>query len=304
MQGGELKARLPGMAGSTLWRVAKVHELFGRRPTLSFELWPPRDEQRFAATLAALAPLQPDFVSVTYGAAGSTRDRTQRLVAELGRAQFLPVAHLCCAAHRRHELVALLEGYRGEGIENILALRGDPPLSGESVLPEGDLRYAVELVELVREVGDFSVGVAVHPEGHPDSGGDLEADLDHAAAKLEAADYAITQFFFRLEDYLRLIDGLSSRGVDKPVVPGIMPIDRVGQIARMAEMAGTTFPFELADRLEAVSDRPDEVQRIGVAVATELAQKLQAEDVPGLHFYTMNRSASVLAVCANLGLAR
>ena len=282
--------------------MAKVHEVLAAGPTLSFELWPPRDEQRFAKVLGELAGLRPHFVSVTYGAAGSTRDRTHDLVTDLLAASLVPVAHLCCAAHRRHELVDLVERYRREGVENILALRGDPPLNSSGALPAGELRYAVELVELVRAVGDFSVGVAAHPEGHPDSRGAIEADLDRAATKLGVADYAITQFFFRVEDYLRLVEGLAARGVDKPVVPGIMPIDRVGQIARMAEMSGTTFPPRLASRLEAVRDDPDEVRRIGIDVATELAQKLQAEDVPGLHFYTMNRSASVLAVCANLGL--
>ncbi len=284
--------------------MAKVHELLAAGPTLSFEFWPPRDPERFRRTLDALAPLRPDFVSVTYGAAGSTRDGTHGLVIDLLRGgPMVPVAHLCCAAHRRHELVDMLARYRGEGIDNVLALRGDPPLDSDAALPEGDLRYAAELVALVREVGDFSVGVAVHPEGHPDSRGRLVADLDHAAAKLRAADYAITQFFFRVEDYLRLVEGLSARGVDKPVVPGIMPIDRIGQVARMAEMSGTTIPSELAARLELAREDPDEIRRIGIEVASELGQKLQAEDVPGLHFYTMNRAASVSAVCANLGLS-
>lgn len=282
--------------------MAKVHELLSAGPTLSFEFWPPRDDQRFARVLDELSPLRPDFVSVTYGAAGSTRERTHDLVTHLQASSFLPVAHVCCAAHRRRELVGILDRYRGEGIDNVLALRGDPPLASDAALPPGELRYAVELVELVRAVGEFSVGVAAHPEGHPDSGGALDVDLDRAAVKLAAADYAITQFFFRVEDYLRLVDGLSARGVDKPVVPGIMPIDRIGQVTRMAEMSGTTLPPQLTDRLEAAAHDRDEVRRIGVDVATELAQKLQAEDVPGLHFYTMNRSASVLAVCANLGL--
>ncbi|MDQ3354292.1 MAG: methylenetetrahydrofolate reductase [Actinomycetota bacterium] len=283
--------------------MAKVHELLAAGPTLSFEFWPPRNPERFRQTLDELTPLRPDFVSVTYGAAGSTRERTHDLVIDLLRAgSLLPVAHLCCAAHARRELVEMLSRYRAEGIDNVLALRGDPPLDHEGALSQGDLHYAAELVALVREVGDFSVGVAVHPEGHPDSKGLLETDLDHAAAKLRAADYAITQFFFSVEDYLRLVEGLAVRGVDKPVVPGIMPIDRFGQVSRMAEMSGATFPPDLAARLEAASEDPDEVCRIGIEVATELGQKLQAEDVPGLHFYTMNRSASALAVCANLGL--
>ncbi|MGI9120424.1 MAG: methylenetetrahydrofolate reductase [Acidimicrobiales bacterium] len=283
--------------------MAKVHELLATGPTLSFELWPPRDEDRFVRALEKLAFLRPDFVSVTYGAGGSTRDRTHDLVVDLARSwSLLPVAHVCCAAHHRQELVDMLSRYRADGIDNVLALRGDPPLDGDGVLVEGDLHHASELVDLVRDVGDFSVGVAVHPEGHPDSGGARELDLDHAAVKLAAADYAITQFFFRVEDYLRLVEGLSARGVDKPVIPGIMPIDRLSQVARMAEMSGTRLPPELTARLESASGDPDEVRRIGIEVATELGQKLQAEDVPGLHFYTMNRSVSTVAVCANLGL--
>ena len=282
--------------------MAKVHELLAAGTTLSFEFWPPRDQQRFAGVLDELGALAPDFVSVTYGAAGSTRERTFDLVAHLRASSFLPVAHVCCAAHRRHELVELLERYRGQGIDNVLALRGDPPLDAAGPLPEGELRYASELVELARAVGSFSIGVAVHPEGHPDSAGALDVDLDRAATKLGAADYAITQFFFRVQDYLRLVEGLSARGVDKPVVPGIMPIDRIGQVTRMAEMSGATFPPELVARLEGARHDADEVRRVGIEAATELAQKLLAEGVPGLHFYTMNRSASVLAVCANLGL--
>ncbi len=283
--------------------MAKVHELLAKGPTLSFELWPPRDEARFAGALEKLVSLGPDFVSVTYGAGGSTRDRTHDLVVDLARSwSLLAVAHVCCAAHRRQDLRDMLSRYRAEGIDNVLALRGDPPLDGGGDLAEGDLHHAADLVDLVREVGDFSVGVAVHPEGHPDSRGARHLDLDHAAAKLAAADYAITQFFFRVEDYLGLVEGLSARGVDKPVIPGIMPIDRFGQVARMAEMSGTKLPAELTDRLEAASDDPDDVRRIGIEAATELGQKLQAEDVPGLHFYTMNRSVSTLAVCANLGL--
>ena len=285
--------------------MTKVDQLLKQGQTLSFEFWPPRDEHRFAAVLERLRQLDPDFVSVTYGAAGSSRARTVRLVLELLHAsELLPVAHLCCAAHRRRDLVDLLARYRAEGVDNVLALRGDPPLDAAEALPEGDLRYAAELVALVREVGDFAVGVAVHPEGHPESNGDVTLDLDHAAAKLAAADYAITQFFFRMEDYLRLVDGLAARGVDKPVIPGIMPIDRVGQVRRMAEMSGTNLPPELAARLEEAADDPERVRHIGVEVATELGQKLLAEGVPGLHFYTMNRSQATLEVCANLGLGQ
>jgi len=286
----------------------KVHELLRERQSFSFELWPPRSEkqeQLLAHTLEDLAPLEPSFVSITYGAAGSTRDRTHDLVLDLMRGRrMLPVAHLCCAAHKRDELAEILVRYRDEGVENLLALRGDPPLAADGPLPEGDLHFASELVELAREVGGFSVAVAVHPEGHPDCGGDLVLDRRLTAEKLRAADYGITQFFFDAEAYLRLMDDLAALGVDKPVLPGIMPVDRIGQVTKMAEMSGTEFPADLAARLQAVSERPEEVRRIGVEVATDLCQKLLTEGVPGLHFYTMNRSASTLEVYRNLGLTR
>jgi methylenetetrahydrofolate reductase (NADPH) len=286
--------------------MVKVHEVLAERQSFSFELWPPRSEKQEAAlarVLDDLQPLHPTFVSITYGAGGSTRDRTHDLVVDLlGTRGMLAVAHLTTAAHTRAELVDVLARYRDEGVENVLALRGDPPLDAANPLPEGELHNAVELVDLARSVGDFSVGVAVHPEGHPDCGGDLDLDRRHTAEKMAAADYGISQFFFRAEDYLRLVDELAAAGIDKPVLPGIMPVDRIGQVTKMAQMAGTQFPPDLAERLHAAADK-EEVRRIGVEVATDLCLKLLAEDVPGLHFYTMNRSASTLEVYRNLGLA-
>ena len=286
----------------------KVHELLQEAQSFSFELWPPRSpkqEELLAHTLDDLQRLDPTFVSITYGAAGSTRERTHDLVLDLQRRRrMLPVAHLCCAAHRRQELVDILTRYRDEGVQNVLALRGDPPLDADGPLPEGDLRYAHELVELAREIGDFSIAVAVHPDGHPDCGGDVPLDRRHTAEKLRRADYAISQFFFRAESYLRLVEDLAALGIDKPVLPGIMPVDRIGQVTRMAQMSGTEFPSDLAERLQRVADQPEEVRRIGVEVASDLCQKLLAEGVPGLHFYTMNRSASTLEVYRNLGLGR
>jgi methylenetetrahydrofolate reductase (NADPH) len=211
------------------------------------------------------------------------------------------MAHLTCAAHRREQLEDVLIRYRDAGVENILALHGDPPLDADSDLPEGDLRYALDLVELARSVGPFCVAVAAHPEGHP-SAPDRATDRRHTALKLEAADFAITQFFFRLEDYLDLVDSLAALGVDKPVIPGIMPITSVRTVSRMCELSGTEVPRVVTDRLEPVVDRPDEVRRIGVEVATELGQKLLAEGVPGLHFYTMNQAAATREISDNLGL--
>jgi methylenetetrahydrofolate reductase (NADPH) len=270
---------------------------------VSFELWPPRSPESAAALKAAfdeLAALAPAFVAVTYGAGGSTRERTHDLVVALVDSPLLPLAHLTCAAHHRGELVELMQRYRRAGVDNLLALHGDPPLSATQQLPQGDLRYAVELVRLARELAFPSVGVALHPEGHP-AAPSREADWLHQAAKLREADFGLTQFLHRSEDYVALVDEMHARGAVAPIVPGIMPITNVRQVKRMAAMSGTSLPAELGDRLLAVADRPDEVRRIGVEHATVLCRRLLDGGAPGLHFYTMNRAAATLEVCANLG---
>ena len=272
----------------------------GRGRFVSFELWPPRSEASAAAledALAGLAALRPAFVAITYGAGGSTRERTHELVARLAGSELLPLAHLTCAAHGRAELVALLERYLAAGVRDLLALHGDPPLSSDTTLPEGDLRYAVELVALAREVGFPSVGVAVHPEGHP-AAPTRAQDLAWQAEKLRAADFGLTQFLHRAADYVAFVEAV---GADTPVVPGVMPITNVRQLERMAAMSGTEVPLALAERLHAVAGRPEEVRRIGVEHATALCRDLLDAGAPGLHFYTMNRAAATLEVCANLG---
>jgi methylenetetrahydrofolate reductase (NADPH) len=277
-----------------------VAERIGRGGVVSFELWPPRSEASAAAleeALDALSALRPAFVAITYGAGGSTRERTHQLVARLAGSELLPLAHLTCAAHGRAELVSLLERYMEAGVSDLLALHGDPPLSATEQLPEGDLRYAIELVELARSVGFPSVGVAVHPEGHPAAPSRAQ-DLAWQAAKLRSADFGLTQFLHRASDYAAFVDAV---GADTPVVPGVMPITNVRQLERMAAMSGTEVPIALAARLQAVADRPDEVRRIGVEHATELCRELLDAGAPGLHFYTMNRAAATLEVCANLG---
>jgi methylenetetrahydrofolate reductase (NADPH) len=247
--------------------------------------------------------LRPAFISITYGAGGSTRERTHDLVVHLEHdVRTTAVAHLTCAAHSRAELEEIVRRYADAGISNLLALRGDPPLESDGPLPEGDLKHAIELVELMRSTGEFCIAVAAHPQKHPDAV-DLVTDRRHLAEKLQVADFAITQFFFELEDYLSLVEWLSSHGVDKPVLPGIMPITKVGTLRRMAELTGSRVPPAIAERIEAVADRPAEVRKLGVEVATELCQKLLAEGVPGLHFYTMNESAATKEIYAHLGLA-
>jgi methylenetetrahydrofolate reductase (NADPH) len=284
-------------------RPTTVAALLTAGTTYSFEFFPPRSDEaeaQLTETLAQLEPLRPSFVSITYGAGGSTRDRTHGLVTDiLRRTTMTPMAHLTCVGHRRDELVDILERYRRDGVVNLLALRGDPP-AGRDLAP-GDLRHALELVELARELGPFSVGVAAHPEGHPQAP-DRATDRRHLAAKLARADFAVTQFFFRCEDYLALVEDLAALGVDKPVIPGIMPVTNVAQIERFAALSGAEVPARLRARLHAAADDPAEVRRIGVAAATELCADLLAAGAPGLHFYTLNRSTATREIWGALGL--
>lgn len=285
--------------------MARIVDLLARGRTFSFEFFPPgsdEGERRLREALHRLEPLRPSFVSVTYGAGGSTRRRTHDLVVDLLReTSMTPMAHLTSIAHTRAEIREIVARYRDAGVENILALRGDPPRE-EPDIEIGELRYAHEVVDLVREVGgeQVSVGVATHPEGHPAST-DHETDRRHQATKLRHADFGITQFFFRTRDYLRLVDDLAALGVDRPVIAGIMPVTNVTQIERFAELSGAELPVELVDRLRA-ADGPEEVRRIGVEVATELCDELMDAGAPGFHFYTLNRSTATREIFENLGL--
>ncbi|HEX2700771.1 MAG TPA: methylenetetrahydrofolate reductase [NAD(P)H] [Acidimicrobiales bacterium] len=287
--------------------MTRISELLAQGRTFSFEFFPPKTEEaarQLETALFELEPLRPSFVSVTYGAGGSTRERTRDIVLRInGGTSMTAMAHLTCAGHTRAELTEIVTGYGDHGVSNILALAGDPPMIAEGAPPPPtDFRYASDLVELIRSSGKFCVGVAAHPELHPRSGGNRAADRDNLAAKLRMADFGITQFFFRLDDYLGMVDDLAERGVDTPVIPGIMPVTNAGQIQRFAQMAGAEFPRELAARIAAVDDRPDEVRRIGVEVATELCRDLLHAGAPGLHFYTLNRSTATREIYANLGL--
>jgi methylenetetrahydrofolate reductase (NADPH) len=281
-----------------------VAELLAVGPTVSFEFFPPRSEEGSATlrrTITELAPLDPSFVSVTYGAGGSTRDLTHRLVVDLLADGINPVAHLTSVDHTLDELTTIVTGYHDAGVRNVLALRGDPPAGDEE--PFRALEHAVDLVHHVRTLtGDgTSIGVAAHPEGHPASPSIAE-DRRHLAAKLEAADYAVTQFFFEADDYLRLVDDLATLGCMKPVLPGIMPVTNLTQIERFAALSGASFPTWLAQRLRAVGDDAAAVRAVGVEVATELCAQLMDGGAPGLHFYTLNRSTATREVAANLGL--
>ncbi len=285
--------------------MTRIADLLAAGRTISFEFFPPKTdeaERQLEKALHELAPLAPSFVSVTYGAGGSTRDRTRELVIRINRDFAFPaMAHLTCIGHTRAELVGLLERYRDEGVENILALGGDPPADGSPAT--GDYRHAIDLVRLVREVHPAaSVGVAAHPELHPRSA-DRDSDRRHLAAKLAEADFGVTQFFFTVDHHLRMLDELDALGCRTPVLPGVLPIVNVAGTKRMASMNGTEIPAGLLARIEAAEDRPEDLQAIGVEVATDLARRLLDAGAPGLHLYAMNRSASVRAVLANLGLA-
>lgn len=286
--------------------MAKIHELLPVGRCISFEFFPPRTdeaERDLEKALAELEPLHPTFVSVTYGAGGSTRERTRDIVVRILReTSMTPMAHLTCVGHRRDELVEIIDGYNDAGVENILALAGDPVSGGGDDGSTDSFAYAYELVELIRERASISIGVAAHPEGHPRST-NLVDDRRRLAAKLALADFAVTQFFFRAEDYLRMVEDLGALGVDKPVLPGIMPVTNLGQIERFAKLSGAAFPAELAERLRGVADRPDEVRRVGVETATELCRELLDAGAPGLHFYTLNRSTATREIHANLALS-
>jgi methylenetetrahydrofolate reductase (NADPH) len=283
--------------------VARIDDILREGTSYSFEFFPPRDEQAevvLARTLRALEPLGPSYVSVTYGAGGTTRERTHDLVVTInGSTTMTAMAHLTCAAHTRAELVEVVTRYRDAGVENILALGGDPPKDLE--LPPGELHYAVELVDLAREVGDFAIGVAAHPEPHPRSPS-LASDRAHTAEKLARADFAITQFFFDATHYFDLVDSMRAVGVDKPVIAGIMPATSLASIQRMAELQGSEFPEWLSRKLRAVGDDPQAVRRVGIEEATKLCRELLAGGAPGLHFYTLNRSTATREIYEQLGL--
>jgi methylenetetrahydrofolate reductase (NADPH) len=282
--------------------MAKIADLLAAGRTFSFEFFPPRndDEQaRLVRTLRELEPLEPAFVSVTYRGGRWSRDHTLDLVAGMLKTTSLnPMAHLTCVVHSRLELAEILVELRRAGVENLLALGGDPPPEGEEGIAE--LFHAAELVELARAIGGFSIGVAAHPEVHPRSPS-READRRYLAEKLRLADFAITQMFFRLDDYLRMVDELHALGVDKPVIAGVMPITSLNSITRMAQLSGAALPPEIVSQFDGVEDA-EEIRRIGLDIATDLCRQLLDAGVPGLHFYTLNLSRATRELYANLGL--
>ncbi len=272
----------------------------GKR-TVSFEFFPPKDDIGFwdlYKTIEALQPLGPSYVSVTYGAGGGTRRKTvdlvKRIKSDLG---LEAMAHLTCVGATRDQIQGVLEELRAGGIDNVLALRGDPPKGETAFVPTaGGFRYASELVEFIRGRYGFSIGAACYPEKHPEAP-DPESDLDNLKRKVDAgADFLITQLFFDNADFFRFRDRATQAGIGTPVVAGLMPILGLGQIKRFTGMCGARIPAELLVKMEAVEDDPEAVRQIGVIHATRQCEELIRGGVAGIHFYTLNRSTATRAI--------
>jgi methylenetetrahydrofolate reductase (NADPH) len=280
------------------------------RPLFSFELFPPRDEasqRQLWQTVRELESLGPDFVSVTYGASGSNRDRTISATQAIAQHTTLrSVAHLTCANQSRDQLRRVIGSYAAAGVHHVLAIRGD--MAGGPTVPwvahpEG-LNNATELVSMVRELGDFCVGVAAFCDPHPEQ---HDADLDARILVDKAragASFAITQLFFTADDYVALVGRVRALGCDLPILPGIMPITNVRQVTRFAELSGAALPNRVVERVQAVAEDDELVRKIGIAVATELCEELLSRGAPGLHFFTQNRSRATREIYANLHQVR
>jgi len=277
--------------------------------TVSVEFFPPKDdagEARLWEASSALESIAPDYISVTYGAGGSTRDRTIQITKEItkrtGRGT---VAHLTCVGSTKEELIEILSQYKGAGIKSILALRGDP-VGGPAanwVTTDGGFDHADQLVELAINQGGFDVGVAAFPDGHPASTGNSEKDIDVLIRKEQlGATFATTQFFFESSKWETLVSKLAARGSTLPIIAGILPTTNVKQLHRMAELGGTPIPDKISKLFNAISEDSDAVRKTGAELATKLCEKLIALKVPGLHFYTMNTAVATLEICGNLGL--
>jgi len=287
----------------------KISTLFGKgTPVVSFEFFPPKTEEgveQLYRTVEELRKCRPSFVSVTFGAGGSTRDRTLDLVSRIQRELgVVTMAHLTCVGSTREEIGGILQRLADNGVRNILALRGDPPKGETDFVPvPGGFRFASELIAYIRERGfDFCVGAACYPEGHVETR-DLETDLRHLVTKVAAGvDFLVSQLFFDNEDYRAFVRRARAAGIEVPIVPGLMPVTNVGQTERFTQLCGSRIPQELHRRLRIVASDPAAVVATGVQWSVDQGRSLLRDGAPGLHFYTLNRSSATLAVHAALGL--
>jgi methylenetetrahydrofolate reductase (NADH) len=279
-----------------------IRDLVDRGRTLSFEFFPPKTAEarsKLRATVDLLEKAEPDFVSVTYGAGGSTRETTRDTVLDFCEHRTFPaMPHLTCVGHSHAEVHDLIDDYAAHGVHNMLALAGDPPDDGST--DPGDFRYALELVEILRDRSDMSIGVAAFPEVHPRSVS-RDADRRHLAEKLNAADFGITQFFFDPDDYFRMIDELAAVGCTTPVLPGVIPVVNPASIRRFAGMNGSAVDEELWGRLETTDDA-DERLEIAVDAAVRQIARLVEGGAPGIHIYTLNQAAATIQICERIDL--
>ncbi|MEO2167971.1 MAG: methylenetetrahydrofolate reductase [NAD(P)H] [bacterium] len=273
-------------------------------PVFSFEFFPPKTAAGrvgLVQTIDELKPLKPSFVSVTYGAMGSNRGQVIEIVSEIkNQIGIEAMAHLTCVGHTRAELVSVLDELAAEGIENVLALRGDPP-QGEAFTPTADgFAHASDLVSLIRERGGICIGGAAYPEVHPDAK-DAATDLANLKTKTDAGvNFLVTQLFFANQEYFAFVARARAMGVEVPIVPGIMPVTNLGQVKRLTEMCGASIPADLLDKLEAAGADDGAVLEVGVQHAVEQCRELLAEGAPGIHFYTINKSASTREILSRL----
>lgn len=288
----------------------KLKDLFAtaNSPLVSCEFFPPKTDKGEAnlwQCLQELKIIHPAFVSVTYGAGGSTQERTRNIVTRIkNETDLTPVAHLTCVGATATDIAGLLADYHQAGIENILALRGDPPQGMDRFqATRGGFSHATDLIAFIRRQNDFCIGCATYPEGHPESPGGAVDDIRYLKMKQDlGADYAITQYFFDNEVFFRFLDAAEHAGITLPIIPGIMPINNFEQIVRFSAMCGASIPSWLEDKMLPLRNDPEAMQRMGIDIATRQCEALLHHGVPGLHFYTLNKSRATIAICERIGL--
>jgi len=288
-----------------MWRGSECQK--NRSPQLSFEFFPPKTDALYESlwkTFQKLLPLKPVFVSVTYGAGGTTRNRTHEIVSHIRReTDVVPAAHLTCVGSTRKEIQEIAQNYSDVGVRHIVALRGDPALGDLRFEPhQGGYSGSVDLIKGLREIDDFEITAAAYPEQHPESRG-IRSDMDHLKRKCDAgAVRFITQFFFDNDSFYRFCDSAQGAGIGVPIIPGILPITNFEQIARFSANCGTTIPTSIVKKFEAASDEPGEVRKVALDIAREQCLGLLSSGIGQIHFYTLNRADLVSQICRVLGI--